>query len=83
MQEPRLNMQASLLVIFIKQLTNSGDIDRLTRFTEYFVATRHQPQIITGVLRGRQVRCLISYQFQLNLHVNWLRKQETMPNANA
>lgn len=48
-----------LMVINTKPLTNGGDIDRLTRFTEYFVAARHQPQIITVVLRERQIRSLI------------------------
>lgn len=43
-------------------LTCGGYIDRLTRFTEYFFAARHQPQIITGVLRERQIRPLIKYK---------------------
>lgn len=53
------NMQSMRRAIYTKPLTNGGDIHRLTRFTEYFVATRQQPQIITAVLRERQIRCLI------------------------
>lgn len=49
-----------LLVIYTKPLTYGGYIDRLTGFTEYFVAARHQPQIINGVLRERKIRGLIN-----------------------
>lgn len=41
-----------LEVVFYKRpLTRGGYINRLTGFTEYFIAAGHQPQIITGVLR--------------------------------
>ncbi len=52
-------MHVMLMVIYTKPLTYSGYIDRLTRLTEYFVAARHQPQIITRVLRERRIRRLI------------------------